>query len=81
MVKHERPGAERRRILTWQRWIGAEEYPGVVWVNGAPHLHHDHIATLGLVDAVEASSLVIRFVQACVVLALPPAIRTLAVPL
>lgn len=77
VVQQERTGAERRGILTRQGRIGAEEDPGVVRVDRAPHLHDDHVAALGLVDSVEAGGLVVRLVQAGVVLALPPAIGTL----
>jgi hypothetical protein len=48
VVQQKRSGAERRSILTWQRWISAEEDPGVVWVNRTPHFHHDHVTALCL---------------------------------
>ena len=77
VVQQERPGAERGSILTRQRRICSEEDPGVVRVNRAPHFHHDHVAALRLVGAVEARGLVVRFVQTGVVLVLPPAVGAL----
>lgn len=49
----------------------------MVRVNRPPNFHHDHVATLRLVDPVKAGSLIVCLVQTGVFLALPPAIGTL----
>ena len=77
VVQQERAGAEGRCVLTGQRRIGAEENTGMIWVNRPPHLHHDPVAALRLVAPIEAGGLVVRFIQAGVVLVLPPAIGAL----
>lgn len=49
----------------------------MVRVHRPADFHHDHVATLQLVDAVEAGLFIVHLVKAGVVLTLPPAVGAL----